>query len=220
VQVVKQRQSGASGNQLKTMSPGGVGKRAGGFYAFDPGHVVLWSQRADPAASPNYWMKDELEKKYGAERAFWMLGRSRNLGVYPNLFLMDSISTQIRQFRPVDPETTEVTSYCFAPVGESAESRAWRLRQFEDFYNASGMATPDDLAEFQGVQDGHRATPAGWNDLSRGAAHWVHGPDELAQRSNIDAQMSGRLIEDEGLFVLQHKAWQERMKAALARRQA
>ena len=216
VQVLKQRETGASSHGLKTMTPGGVGKRPGGFYAFDNGHVMLWSQRGDPRASPNYPLKEELEHRYGDERVFWMLGRSRNLGLYPNLFLMDSISTQIRQIRPVDPETTEVTSYCFAPVGESAESRSWRLRQFEDFYNASGMATPDDLAEFQGVQQGHRATPLEWNDLSRGAAHWVHGPDELASQSGIDARMSGRMIEDEGLFVLQHKAWQERMSAALA----
>lgn len=216
VQVVKQRQTGASSHNLKTMSPGGVGKRPGGFYAFKNGHVMLWSQRVDPSASPNYWMHDELVRRHGEDRTFWMLGRSRNLGLYPNLFLMDSISTQIRQFRPLDPQTTEVSSYCFAPIGESAESRAWRLRQFEDFYNASGMATPDDLAEFQGVQEGHRATPEGWNDLSRGAVRWAWGPDELAKSSGIAADMSGPMIEDEGLFVLQHRAWQARMKSAVA----
>jgi benzoate/toluate 1,2-dioxygenase alpha subunit len=215
VSVLQRRQSGASMHGLKTVTPGGVGKRPGGFYAFEQGHVVLWSQRGDPQASPNFPMHDELVRKYGEERAFWMLGRSRNLGLYPNLFLMDSMSTQIRQFRPTGPETTEVTSYCFAPAGEDAESRRRRLRQFEDFYNASGMATPDDLAEFQGVQDGHRATPSSWNDLSRGAAHWIHGADELAGQSGFEPVMSGALIEDEGLFIVQHKAWQERMAGAL-----
>lgn len=215
VAVLQQRESGASKHGLKTVTPGGVGKRPGGFYAFDNGHVMLWSQRGDERASPNFPMKDELVRKFGEERVFWMLGRSRNLGLYPNLFLMDSLSTQIRQFRPTGPETTEVTSYCFAPVGEDAKSRSLRLRQFEDFYNASGMATPDDLAEFQGVQDGHRATPSSWNDLSRGATHWVHGPDELAKESGFTPSMSGVLIEDEGLFIVQHKAWQQRMVAAI-----
>lgn len=214
--VLQQRESGASKNPLKTMTPGGSGaKRPGGFYAFGNGHVVLWSQRGDPRASPNFPLYDELVGKYGAERAFWMIGRSRNLGLYPNLFLMDSMSSQIRQFRPTGPETTEVTSYCFAPAGEDPQSRSRRLRQFEDFYNASGMATPDDLAEFQGVQDGHRATPSGWNDLSRGAQHWVRGPDDLAKQSGFDAVMSGALIEDEGLFIVQHKSWQQRMASAI-----
>ncbi len=216
VAVVQQRETGVSKHGLQTLTPGGVGsKRPGGFYAFENGHVVLWSQRGDPRASPNFPMQEELIGKYGEDRAFWMLGRSRNLGLYPNLFLMDSMSTQIRHFRPTGPETTEVTSYCFAPVGEPAESRSRRLRQFEDFYNASGMATPDDLAEFQGVQEGHRATPAAWNDLSRGASHWVQGPDELAKKSGFYAMMSGAKIEDEGLFIVQHQAWQQRMATAI-----
>jgi benzoate/toluate 1,2-dioxygenase alpha subunit len=218
VAVQRQRAAGQSGHQLKTMSPGGVGKRPGGFYAFEQGHVVLWSQRVDPSVGPNFPFKDELEARFGPERAFWMLGRSRNLGIYPNLFLMDSISSQIRHFRPVSPLLTEVTSYCFAPVGESAESRRLRLRQFEDFYNASGMATPDDLAEFKGVQEGHNATPDGWNDLSRGAPRWVDGPDELARRSGFEPRMSGPAIEDEGLFLVQHRAWLERMRDVLGAR--
>jgi benzoate/toluate 1,2-dioxygenase alpha subunit len=77
------------------------------------------------------------------------------------------------------------------------------------------MATPDDLAEFQGVQEGHRATPAAWNDLSRGASHWVQGPDELAKKSGFYAMMSGAKIEDEGLFIVQHQAWQQRMATAI-----
>ncbi len=216
VLVRTQREQGTSNNKLVTMTPGGTGNRPGGFYAFDNGHVVLWSQRGDPRASPNYPMHDELLRKYGEQRTFWMLGRSRNLGLYPNLFLMDSISSQIRHFRPVDAQTTEVTSYCFAPVGESADRRSLRLRQFEDFYNASGMATPDDLAEFKGVQEGHNATPELWNDISRGASRWIDGPDTLARESGFRPRMSGPMIEDEGLFVVQHKAWLERMHGALA----
>lgn len=215
VSVLHQRESGASKHGLKTITPGGVGKRSGGFYAFEQGHVLLWSQRGDPQASPNYPIQHELIRQYGEDRSFWMLGRSRNLGLYPNLFLMDSMSTQIRHFRPTGPATTEVTSYCFAPVGEDAGSRIRRLRQFEDFYNASGMATPDDLAEFQGVQEGLRATPLAWNDLSRGSTHWIEGADELALKAGFDPVMSGSLIEDEGLFVVQHRAWQSRMVRAI-----
>ena len=62
---------------------------------------------------------------------------------------MDQFCSQIRHFRPIAVDKTEVTIYCIAPKGESAEARAHRIRQYEDFFNASGMATPDDLEEFR-----------------------------------------------------------------------
>ena len=68
------------------------------------------------------------------------------------------VLTQIRHFRPIAPDKTEVTIYCIAPKGESAEARAHRIRQYEDFFNASGMATPDDLEEFRSCQLTFRAT--------------------------------------------------------------
>ena len=73
--------------------------------------------------------------------------------------------------RPVSVDKTEVTIYCIAPKGESDEARANRIRQYEDFFNASGMATPDDLEEFRSCQKTYLATAAKWNDLSRGAPH-------------------------------------------------
>ena len=81
-----------------------------------------------------------------------MLKYSRNLCLYPNVYLMDQFSSQIRHFRPISVDKTEVTIYCIAPKGESAEARTARIRQYEDFFNASGMATPDDLEEFRSCQ--------------------------------------------------------------------
>src|SRR3712207_7729469 len=99
-----------------------------------------------------------------------MVKGSRNLCLYPNVYLMDQFSTQIRHFQPIAPDKTEVTIYCIAPKGESAEARAHRIRQYEDFFNASGMATPDDLEEFRSCQLTFRATAAPWNDKI-GRAH-------------------------------------------------
>jgi benzoate/toluate 1,2-dioxygenase alpha subunit len=110
-----------------------------------------------------------------------MVKGSRNLCLYPNVYLMDQFQTQIRHFRPIAPDKTEVTIYCIAPKGESAAARAHRIRQYEDFFNASGMATPDDLEEFRSCQLTFRASAAPWNDMSRGAEHWLTGPDDVAQ---------------------------------------
>ena len=110
----------------------------------------------------------ELKEKFGAKGEFMVKG-SRNLLLYPNVYLMDQFSTQIRHFRPIAVNKTEITIYCIAPKGESAQARAARIRQYEDFFNASGMATPDDLAEFHACQLALRRRASPCNDMSRGA---------------------------------------------------
>jgi benzoate/toluate 1,2-dioxygenase alpha subunit len=90
--------------------------------------------------------------RLGAERAGPIVEQTRNLGVYPNVYLMDQFSTQIRVVRPIAVDKTEVTIYCFGPGGESAADRTLRIRQYEDFFNVSGMGTPDDLEEFRACQ--------------------------------------------------------------------
>ena len=146
-----------------------------------------------------------------------MVRRSRNLCLYPNVYLMDQFSSQIRTYRPIAVDKTEVTIYCIAPKGESAEARARRIRQYEDFFNASGMATPDDLEEFRACQNvlrgpgGARGTtcPAGPRTGSR-------APTRRAEAIGLKPLMSGVRTEDEGLFIVQHKYWQEAMKRAMA----
>jgi benzoate/toluate 1,2-dioxygenase alpha subunit len=119
-----------------------------------------------------------------------MLGRSRNLCLYPNVYLMDQFSSQIRVVRPVSVNKSEVTIYCMAPKGEAPEARERRLRQYEDFFNATGMATPDDLEEFRSCQRGYEARAVRWNDMSRGAKHWIKGADEHAEAIGLKPEMS------------------------------
>ena len=145
-----------------------------------------------------------------------MVQRSRNLCLYPNVYLMDQFSSQIRVFRPIAVDKTEVTIYCIAPKGEDLDARARRIRQYEDFFNASGMATPDDLEEFRACQMSYLARAARWNDMSRGARHWIDGPDAGAEAIGLKPLMSGVRTEDEGLFVLQHAYWQQALRRALA----
>ena len=145
-----------------------------------------------------------------------MIERSRNLCLYPNVYLMDQFSSQIRTYRPIAVDKTEVTIYCIAPKNEDAVARTRRIRQYEDFFNASGMATPDDLEEFRACQMSYMAGAARWNDMSRGAQHWINGPDEAANAIGLKPLLSGTRTEDEGLFVVQHKYWQQAMQTALA----
>lgn len=209
-----QRKQRESGDEIKTMSAGAWAKQGGGFYSFDHGHLLLWTRWANPEDRPAYERREQLAADFGQARADWMIENSRNLCLYPNVYLMDQFSSQIRIARPISVNKTEITIYCIAPKGESREARAKRIRQYEDFFNVSGMATPDDLEELRSCQTGYGGG-TGWNDMSRGAKHWVEGADEAAQEIQLQPLLSGVRTEDEGLFVLQHKYWQETMLKAL-----
>lgn len=207
----------AGKDDIRAMDAGGWAKKGGGFYSYENGHLLLWTNWSNPEDRPLWPVRDELVEKFGQARTDWMIEKSRNLCLYPNVFLMDQFSSQIRMYRPISVDKTEVTIYCIAPRGESAEARAHRIRQYEDFFNASGMATPDDLEEFRSCQIGYGARKAVWNDLSRGAAHWIQGPDEDAEAIGMKPLLSGARTEDEGLFVIQHGYWKDALVEGLRR---
>ena len=205
-------------DQIKATDASKWAKQRGGFHAYKNGHILLWTEWADPTNRPNYPRLAEWTERHGKTKAEWMVGVLRNLCLYPNVFLMDQFSSQIRVFRPISVDQTEVTIYCIAPKGESQEARTRRIRQYEDFFNASGMATPDDTEEFRATQRGYAgAAHAKWNDLTRGAVQWIEGPDEDAKALGIKPVLSGARTEDEGLFVIQHTNWSERMGDAIAK---
>jgi benzoate/toluate 1,2-dioxygenase alpha subunit len=54
-----------------------------------------------------------------------------------------------------------------------------------------------------------------WNDISRGAKHWIQGADENADGIGMKPLLSGAKTEDEGLFMMQHKYWLEVMTKAI-----
>jgi benzoate/toluate 1,2-dioxygenase subunit alpha len=195
----------------------GWSKSVAGVYGLENGHLLLWTKTMNPEVRPVYGQREELTQRLGAERAGFIVEQTRNLCLYPNLFLMDQFSTQIRVTRPISVDKTEVSIFCFAPKGESARDRATRIRQYEDFFNVSGMGTADDLEEFRACQAGYAGSAAPWNDLSRGAPLWIDGPDENARRMGLVPLLSGERSEDEGLFVRQHEYWAAVMRQALAR---
>ncbi|WP_034997759.1 Rieske 2Fe-2S domain-containing protein [Beijerinckia mobilis] len=201
----------------RAVDANGWSKSVGGVYSFENGHILLWTKVLNPEVRPIYTHREELERRLGKERAGFIVGQTRNLGLYPNVFLMDQFSTQIRVVRPISVDKTEITIYCFAPKCENATERALRIRQYEDFFNVSGMGTPDDLEEFRACQSAYHAAEGVWNDLSRGATRWIEGPDENAKAMGLKPILSGDRSEDEGLFVRQHEYWAEMLRNALQR---
>ncbi|MPQ96160.1 Rieske 2Fe-2S domain-containing protein [Thioclava sp. JE_KL1] len=199
----------------KAVDANGWSKSTGGVYGFEQGHILLWTRTLNPEVRPIWNHKDALAERLGEEKTSFIVNQTRNLGLYPNVYLMDQFSTQIRVVRPISVDKTEITIYCFAPVGEPPEERALRLRQYEDFFNVSGMGTPDDLEEFRACQEAYAAADGVWNDLSRGATRWENGPDENAKAMGMNPILSAERAEDEGLFVRQHEFWAETLLKAL-----
>ena len=78
---------------------------------------------AEPGSAPGL-CRERLQAEFGERRADQMVNETRNLCLYPNVYLMDQFSTQIRVIRPIAVDKTEVTIWCFAPKGESDRSAA------------------------------------------------------------------------------------------------
>ena len=204
----------------KAVDANGWSKSVGGVYGFENGHILLWTNTLNPEVRPIYAHREELKQRLGENKADFIVKQTRNLCVYPNVYIMDQFSTQIRVTRPISVDKTEITIYCFAPKGEDAQTRATRIRQYEDFFNVSGMGTADDLEEFRACQKGYAGSAAQWNDLSRGAPLWVNGPDENAKQMGLKPLLSGGRSEDEGLFVRQHEFWASALREAVEREAA
>lgn len=187
----------------------------GGFYGFEHGHMMLWTRLTNPQVRPVFSQLERLQETVGEARADAIVSTTKNLCVYPNVYLMDQFSTQIRVLRPIAVNKTEITIYCWAPKNEPAAERAKRLRQYEDFFNVSGMGTPDDLEEFRACQEGYEASGLKWNDMSRGATHWIEGPDAGADAIGLKPMLSGIKPEDEGLYVTHHQHWVKEMLQAV-----
>ena len=190
-----------------------------GWFSFRNGHSVLFSDMPNPRVRPGYaTVMPRLVAEHGQQKAEWMMHRLRNLNIYPSLFFMDQISSQIRIVRPVAWNKTEVISQCIGVKGESDKDRESRIRQFEDFFNVSGMGTPDDLVEFREAQRGFQARLERWSDISRGHGKWAEGPTPNTEALGIRPVLTGTEFTHEGLYVNQHAHWQRFLLAGLERK--
>lgn len=206
--------SGAAGMKLTENARFDPGAVETACYDLGNGHNVIWSDRGAPEAAPLYESKDKLLPKVGETQWNWMVGRGRNLLLYPNLFLMDQSSTQIRIIRPLGPDRTEIRVYCIAPKGESATARAARLNKFRDFFLTSGLATPDDSVALEDTQAGVAGRRARWSPFERGMATAESGADAHARELAISPDGRNTPWDLETIFLGQYRRWRDLMAAA------
>ena len=180
---------------------------SGGNYSLGNGHVMIWIDIPNFRDRGLGLQYDDLVSRVGEGKAKWMAGRLRQVMIYPNVILFDGISTQVRHWRPLSHEETEVTVNCIAPVGEPVEARRRRLRQYEDFYGASGLATPDDLTEFDACQEGYNGITSPWQDFDRGMKSHIMGADEEAKHLGLEPDSSAPRAADESIYHGEYRQW-------------
>ena len=205
--VVQRRSAGAK-DAVKALDATRLDAMRNGSYDLGNGHTLLWTDYPNPQDRPNYERRSELATRFGETRARWMFDRLRNLLFYPNIFFMDQTSTQLRVIHPLAVDKTRVATYCIAPVGESPAARTHRLRQYEDFFNASGVGTPDDLAAFEACQKGYQGRLVRWQQgYMRGVRRLTLGADAEAQTLGIHPYASMSDFRDETLYHGHYRQW-------------
>ncbi len=220
--IVDRRNSGESRHQLDMMDFGALERSdvARGSFTFPYGHTMTWGMNPTPKVRPLYASIDEVRSRVGDVAARWMLG-SRNITIYPSVQLADNAALLMRLIRPLAPDRTEMRLFCVAPVGEAPEVRTYRIRQFEDFFNATGMATPDDNVSYEDCQAGYQARPEAWQQgYERGLSAVQRGADRFAQELGIEpaTSVNGRFdLGDETVFHSGYREWLRLMKRGFER---
>lgn len=117
------------------------------------GHAAYVSDNPKPEDHVLAKQFDALRGRLGDTAAAAML-KGYQLHIFPNLQIASSVTTIIRRFHPVSVDETEMDVRCLGAVGESVADRQLRLRQFEDFFGAAGLASPDDSIIYEDCQRG------------------------------------------------------------------
>ena len=212
IEIVNRRKSGESANQMASVDFGMYKDEQAvrGSFCFDNGYNILWGVNPAFRARPLHESLGELRERVGEVKARWML-YMRNLTLFPNAQFAENASLQLRVLRPIAVDKTEMTTWCVAPRGESTAARTLRIRQYEDFFNASGLATPDDSMSFEDCQAGYQARLVDWQQgYVRGMGLLKAGGNAYSDELGVTPRTSvcGPFdVQDETIFHSLYREW-------------
>lgn len=184
---------------------------AQGTFSFPYGHAVTWSVGVAGQGPERRPLPRDLaafaglRARHDRTRLKWLL-RQRNLTLFPNLQIVDIQSLQLRLWQPLAVDRTRMVSHCLAPIGEDPAARSFRIRQYEEFFNPSGLATSDDNVMYEFCQTGYAAAArmpthgylrglgdrppeAGFRGAEIGVQHadWASGTQDFGDETCIHA---------------------------------
>jgi p-cumate 2,3-dioxygenase alpha subunit len=147
--------------------------------------VAAWGPPMPVSSKPAMReLQQRLVAAYGEDRAHRIGQTYRQLLIFPNLLVLDTVATTIRTFDPVAHDRIDVTAWALAPRGQPEEQRAAMLQSFLTFWGPGGFATPDDVEILESCQATLANHELRWADYSRGMARGESSfDDELQLRS-------------------------------------
>jgi p-cumate 2,3-dioxygenase alpha subunit len=128
--------------------------------------------------------RERLASLHGDDHADRLLDYSRQMVVFPNLFIAEQFPF-VRTYYPISVEETETVTWSFVPAADSEAARRGRISAFTSFQGPCGFASPDDIDVLEGCQDNMRHLPADiYIDASRGVlrSDAAQPEDEIASQ--------------------------------------
>ncbi len=133
------------------------------------GHGIL----ENPSNSVDEYLSGEfsefyqsLQNQHGADELAWICGKGA-ASIFPNLGL---IHQQVRTWRPIAPDVTEVSIYPYELKDAPQAFNEGMLRSQERFYGPAGHGAADDVDIFARNQQGLAGNSVDWLILERGLA--------------------------------------------------
>lgn len=219
VSILEKRRHGEGNQSANALDWAKSNLQAASAFSFEHGHCALVMDY-DAADRRPFIDMEEIRERLSSERSNWS-DLTFNSLIFPNLQIVQNTALAIRHIRPISHNLTELHYYCLGAKGESKTKRSLRLRAFEDFYNASGLATPDDATVYELCQLGLLAGVGEWSQgYARGAELVVDGGNRRSAELGIFPKQSATGSMRTGFETLLHapyRQWNYMMKEPLSR---
>jgi p-cumate 2,3-dioxygenase alpha subunit len=182
---------GLSDSTEPRVLPVGRGRDLGNGHAvmesqsWQPRPIAQWDPLYGDEAKPDIEaLRSRLVERFGEERTVRIANTGRNLLVFPNLMLVDTVAVTLRMIEPVAADKIEIRAWALAPREETGDRLARRLNGYVTFFGPGGFATPDDVEAIESCQQGFNAIAGvAWSDISRGMTREAQNFDELQMRT-------------------------------------
>jgi benzoate/toluate 1,2-dioxygenase alpha subunit len=156
----------------------------------------LWPDEDLDARLNGDWGDDVAEyyrlliDKYDREYVRWLEGNSggNSAMIYPSFGI---IHHQLRVWRPISVDETEVTIYYYNLKGAPSSYNEGWLRSQERFYGPAGYGMPDDVEMFAINQQGLACSDVDWLILERGLRLERNSPEERPKFAHEAGLRSG-----------------------------
>ena len=156
---------------------------SGGAYDLGNGHAMFEHATLGGSANVDAGKRALFEQRFGPERAARMLGKIRQLSLFPNTLFIE-LWQSIRTINPVSADRMEVSAWALMERVEDPALRERRLAMYTAFLGPCGFSTPDDIEALEMCHQNYRRIPEMRPlDMSRGMgkAHPL-ADDELQLR--------------------------------------